>query len=164
MNSFVAALKSFYDGELIGEAVYSGLLEAAQTPDERLKWSTLLQLETETKAWLRAPMIAAGVSIVESSDKRQYGTNLAEQFKPASWSQKMEGLRDSINNEFVPQYQVFADAARSRGQAAEEAICVFMVDHEKAQVEFARRELAGASMEYSLEPIVQFLKYPLKPK
>ncbi len=164
MNSFKAALQAFYDGEIIGEAAYSVLLEMAQTADERFKWATLLQLETETKAWLRPAMMAAGVSLVEPLATRQQGVDLAEQFRPASWREKMQGLHDAISNAFVPQYQVFADAALSRGRADEEAICVFMVDHEKAQVEFARRELKGASLDHSLAPIVQFLKYPLTPR
>jgi len=37
-----------------------------------------------------------------------------------------------------------------------------MVEHEKALVEFARRELAGASREQSLELILNSLKYPIK--
>ena len=161
MGSFEDALHAFYDGEVAGEAVYSALLGSAQTADERLKWGTLLQLETETKAWLRAPMVAAGVSIEEPSDKRQEGLGAAERLKSASWLRKMQALHDAIGNEFVPLYQGFADAARSRGAADEEAVCVYMVEHEKAQGEFARRELAGASLDHALEPIVRLLKYPL---
>ena len=31
-----------------------------------------------------------------------------------------------------------------------------------APVEFARRELAGAGLDHSLEPVVKFLKYPIQ--
>jgi len=74
----------------------------------------------------------------------------------------MQLLHDGISRQFVPLYQGFADAAKSRGAPDEEAVCVYMVEHEKAQVEFARRELTGASADQSLEPIVKFLRYPLK--
>jgi len=37
-----------------------------------------------------------------------------------------------------------------------------MVEHELALVEFARRELAGASPAESLAPVVKFLKYPIR--
>src|SRR5262249_46623852 len=71
---------------------------------------------------------------------------------------------DLIGEQAVPPYQAFADAAKARGAADEEAVCVYMVEHEKAQVEFARRELAGAGADEALEPIVRFLRYPLKPR
>jgi len=78
------------------------------------------------------------------------------------WTQRMQALHDGISGRFVPLYQGFADAAKARGAPDEEAVCVYMVEHEKAQVEFARRELAGASIDQSLEPIARFLKHPLK--
>ena len=53
MSSFEAALIEFYNGELLGETVYSALYAAAKEKDEKRKWATLMQLETETKAWLR---------------------------------------------------------------------------------------------------------------
>src|SRR6202050_675361 len=65
MSSYAEALLEFYNGEVGGEALYSTLLGSARNQEEILKWSTLLQLETETKAWLRAPMVAHGVSIEE---------------------------------------------------------------------------------------------------
>ena len=52
--------------------------------------------------------------------------------------------------------------AITRGEAEQEAVCLYMVEHEKALVEFARRELAGASPEQSLELILNSLKYPIK--
>lgn len=162
MNSFSEALQAFYQGEVLGEAVYSALVASAQAADERLKWGTLLQLETETKAWLRAPMLAHGVSLEERVEDRQAGHGLAEGIKALPWAQQMRGLHDALLNEVVPRYQGFADAARARGSADEESICVYMVEHEKAQVEFARRELEGAKPDQSLAPIVRFLKYPLE--
>ena len=67
-----------------------------------------------------------------------------------------------IVTDFVPRYQSHADAAKARGRADEEAVCLYMVEHEKSQVEFARRELAGASLGQSLAPLVRFLKYPIQ--
>jgi hypothetical protein len=162
MSSYTEALQDFYSGEVLGEAVYSALLGSARNDDERLKWGTLLQLETETKAWLRAPMVAHGVSIEEQPADRGKGIALAEQVKPLSWSEQMQGLHHAIATEFVPRYQSHADAAKARGRADEEGVCLYMVEHEKSQVEFARRELAGASMDQSLEPLVRFLRYPIK--
>jgi hypothetical protein len=138
-------------------------LGSARNDDERLKLGTLLQLETETKAWLRAPMVAHGVSLEEQSAAREEGIALlAEQVKPTSWSELMQALHHVIVTEYVPRYQSHADAAKARGRADDEALCLDMVEHEKSQVEFARRELAGASLGQSLEPLVRFLKYPIQ--
>jgi len=38
-----------------------------------------------------------------------------------------------------------------------------MVEHEQAQLEFARRELEGAGTTESLEPVAKYLKYPIAP-
>lgn len=54
MSSYAEALSEFYNGEVYGETLFSALVGSARNADERLKWSMLLQLETETKAWLRA--------------------------------------------------------------------------------------------------------------
>lgn len=162
MSSYAEALQEFYSGEVLGETIYSALLGSARNDDERLKWATLLQLETETKAWLRAPMIAHGVSIEEQRADHDKGLALAEQFKPAPWADQMQGLHDAIVNDFLPRYQSYAGAARARGKADEEAVCLFMVEHEKAQVEFARRQLAGAGLDQSLEPVAKLLKYPVR--
>jgi len=161
MESFEEVIREFYDGEVGGEVVYSTLLSSARTDDERFKLSTLLQLETETKAWLRAPMVARGLSIEERTAVREKSAAPMESFKPLSWMQKMQGMRDFLAGSVVPRYQSHLDAARIRGNADEVAICLHMVEHEEAQLEFSRRELAGASSKESLAPVVKHLKYPL---
>ncbi len=162
MSSYAEALQDFYTGEVLGEGIYSAMVGFARDDEERFKWSVLLQLETETKARLRAPMIGCGMSIEEPAAERSKATALAEQIKSLPWRDLMQTLHDIIANEFVPRYQSHADAARARGDAREEAVCQFMVEHEKAQVEFARRELAGARADEALQPVVRFLKYPLR--
>ena len=162
MSSYAEALLDFYRGEVLGEAVYSALLESAKNNDERLKLGTLLQLETETKAWLRAPMVAHGASLEEPPAARAEGAEIAGQVKSLSWSELMEALRHALVTEFIPRYQSHAYAAKARTRDDEEAVCLYMVEHEKSQVEFAQRELAGSGMAHSLEPLVRFLKYPIE--
>ncbi len=161
MATHAEALLDFYSGEVLGEAVYSALVAAGRTDDERLKWGTLLQLETETKAWLRAAMVAHGVSIAEQTADREKGIAIGEQFKALPWMAQMQGLHDAITSEFLPRYRSHADAARARSAAAEEAVCRYMVEHEQAQVDFTKRELAGEGSR-SLEPVVKHLKYPIQ--
>ncbi|MFI5316287.1 MAG: hypothetical protein ACHQ6T_11345 [Myxococcota bacterium] len=162
MGSYAEALLDFYRGEVLGEAVYSGMFAAARSEAERLKWATLLQLETETKAWLRAPMLASGASIAEPAADRAQGAAVAEQLKSLPWEVQVKGLRDAIPGDYIPRYQAYAAAARARGARDEESVCLYMVEHERAQHEFALRELAGASAERSLEPVVKLLRYPLE--
>jgi hypothetical protein len=121
----------------------------------------LLQLETETKAWLRAPMNAHGLGIGEHMADREKATAAIAPLGPLSWAEKMQAIQNFVGDRIVPQHQAFADAAAERGEKDEEAICLYMVEHEKAQAEFARRELAGESTASSLQPVVKFVRYPL---
>ncbi len=88
------------------------------------------------------------------------GLAIGEQFKALPWMAQMQALHDAITSEFLPRYRSHADAARARSAAAEEAVCRYMVEHEQAQLDFTKRELAGEGSR-SLEPVVKFLKYPI---
>ncbi len=61
---FHDGLVEFYRGEVIGEAIYSALIEATNDSVERLKLAHLLQLETETKAWLRPHLIRSCLGVL----------------------------------------------------------------------------------------------------
>ena len=78
--------------ECNGETLFSALAGLARNADERLKWSVLLQLETETKAWLRAPMVAHGVSIEERTEDRDKGLARARERASLPWSQAMQSM------------------------------------------------------------------------
>ena len=159
--SYAEGLMEFYAGEVAGEAIYSALLEAARDPQEQLKLSCLLQLETETKAWLRPHMLAAGLNVAEPAAMREPAVAFVALLTPLGWREKVQAI-DDLLPQFVGLYQRYADAARARGEAEEAAVCDFMVEHEKAQAEFARRELAGDPPEQSLEPLTSHSRYPLR--
>lgn len=158
--AYSEGLRVFYDGEVLGEAIYSALLSMTEEPLERLKFAHLLQLETETKAWLRPYLLAAGESVVESPTIRAQGLDIA-QAQPAAWNDKMTALVAVIEADFAALYCRYGDAARSRGSMQEAAVCDFMVEHELAQVEFARRELAGKPLAQVLEPLRKHSKHLL---
>ena len=157
--SHAEALKRFYEGEVLGETIYSALYEAANDPLERRKWATLLQLETETKAWLRPHLVAHGVGVEEHGVDRQRVLDLVVPALGQTWLEQMQVLADGIETQAIPPYQAFAEEAKSRGDSDQESVCRYMVDHEKAQVEFARRELAGDPD--ALASVTRFLKYPI---
>jgi len=46
-------IRRLYESEVNGEAIYSTLLKAAKAERDRYYFATLLQLESETKAWLQ---------------------------------------------------------------------------------------------------------------
>jgi hypothetical protein len=154
------ALQAYYDGEIQGEAVYAALLEGAVGAEERLKLATLLQLETETRAWLRPAMLAYGVDMKDHSVSRQSGVEFAEQLASLAWPQKMQALKDAIESQLLPGFQAFVEAAEASGDIQALMVCRYMFEHEKAQAEFAERELMGD--ETALEPITRFLRYPLR--
>lgn len=156
--TFQEVLKEFYTGEVLGETIYSALFEAATEPDEKRKWATLLQLETETKAWLRPALVAHGVGVEEHAADRQTAVAMAGQLLPLAWPEKMQALKDVIEAQLLPAFQGYADAAATRGDAEAEAVCLYMVEHERAQAEFASRELTGNGTS-SLQPIRGLLKY-----
>jgi hypothetical protein len=159
MTTFRVVLKEFYNNEVLGETIYSALFEAATEQQEKRKWATLLQLETETKAWLRSALVARGVGVEEHGADRQMAIAMAAQLFPLGWSEKMQALKD-LGGQLLPTYQGYADTAAMRGEADAEAVCRYMVEHELAQAEFASRELAGDEAS-SLDPISKFLKYPI---
>ena len=161
MTDFSETLREFYDGEVLGEALYSILFETARSERERQVWGVLLQLETETKAWLRAPMAAAGVGLAESAEARERAARYAKGIAPLEWGAQMQTLHDVIADQVAPRFRDFADAARDRGAPDEEAICRHMVEHEEVQVELARRELAGEPLDQVLAPVAAHLRYPI---
>lgn len=159
--SYAEGLMEFYAGEVAGEAIYSALLDVALDPQEQLKLSCLMQLETETKAWLRPHMLAAGLSVAEPASMREPGAAFVALLAPLGWREKMQAIDDLVP-QYVGLYQRYADAAQARGRVEEASVCDFMVEHEKAQAEFTRRELADEPLQRSLEPITRHSRYPLR--
>src|SRR5439155_2522476 len=122
--SFKNGLTEFYRGEVIGEAIISALIGATSDPIERLKLAHLLQLETETKAWLRPHMIRAGLSIAEPPEFRETAQQVAAGLAPLEWLDKIKAIAGFIPD-LVKQYSAYAQTARTRGDAEQAAVCDF---------------------------------------
>jgi hypothetical protein len=159
MVTYAETVAEFYNGEVLGETVYSALLSTCQNDEQRLKLATLLQLETETKAWLRPHALKAGVSIEERAADREEGARLAGQLKALPWATLWRVLHDALSKQVLPRFRILEEEARARGEAHEEALCRYMIEHEESQIEFARREIEGADVTTCLEPVVRHLKY-----
>ena len=59
-DEFKACIVTYYQTEVLGEALFESLITKFQEPDHRYKIGSLLQLETETKARLRPTLLELG--------------------------------------------------------------------------------------------------------
>jgi hypothetical protein len=151
-----ATLAEFYQGEILGEAMFDTMLQSATTASERYKIGLMLQLETETKARLRPVLAAQGVSLQEDPGMRPEGERFARELASATWNQKMRTLADSIGQTWLPRYRELTAALPQHLRAVGQS----MVEHEQALMEMARREAQGDS-ERSHEPVHELLAHPL---
>jgi hypothetical protein len=152
----LAALQEFYQGEILGEAMFDSMLRSAGNATERYKLALMLQLETETKARLRPFLVAEGLPLQEDPRMRPEGEQFARDLEGATWNEKMQALADSIGQTWLPRYRQLTDAMPPALRAVGES----MVTHERALLEMARRELAGQSAR-SDEPVLDLLVNPL---
>jgi hypothetical protein len=105
-------------------------------------------------------MIRTGLSVAEPLEWRDSAQSFVTGLTALEWSGKMKALAELVPVS-AKQYGVYAEAARSRGDTAQAIVCNFMVEHELAQEEFARMELAGVEPATSLEPLMRQSRYPL---
>jgi hypothetical protein len=152
----LAALQEFYQGEILGEAMFDAMLRSARDHDERYKLGLMLQLETETKARLRPVLAAQGLPLQEDPRMRPDGERFGRALDGADWNAKMRALAESIGQTWLPRYReltaILPPPLRPIGQS--------MVEHEQALLEMAQRELGG-QLQPSDEPVRNLLAHPL---
>jgi hypothetical protein len=152
----LAALQEFYQGEILGEAMFDAMLKSASNESERYKLALMLQLETETKARLRPHLAAHGLPLQEDPQMRPSGEQFARELQTVTWNEKMGSLAQSLSQTWLPRYRELTAALPPSLRAIGES----MVAHEQALLEMARREVAGES-ERSDEPVRDLLTHPL---
>jgi hypothetical protein len=160
MASYDESLTIYYNGEVVGVLFASALLDAAADDGQRLRWSTLLQLETETRARLEPLLVARGLSVAETDAARAAAERLASSMKGLGWREAMELEARLVGEGAMPLYEGLAADARARGDPREIAVCEHMVEHEMAQWEWVRRELDGADAADCVAPMVALLGLP----
>ncbi len=136
-EAYLDAVMSVYQGEVLGESMFSGLLAKA-APEHQRYFAAMLQMETEAKAMLRPLLMRHGMSIVESEASRQEGYGHAARLGALPWPEFLRVFTDEILV-YVDRYQGFADQAPPEDRAAMQA----MVEHEMSFVRFAAAELGG---------------------
>ncbi len=144
-------LDQVYESEVIGEVVSSVAARLTRSSERREKWLRLHDLETQTKDRLIEFLEANQQHANLSSFVRVKGWFYGLLVGLLPWSVSMKSLEGAT----APLLEVFQ---RLEGNAAESSKGFFsyVVAHERAIAEFARRERAGQS-EKSIEPIVDLL-------
>jgi hypothetical protein len=141
-------------GEMLGEAMTSALAEAAETPDQRYKWASLLQLESETKVRLRAFAAGIGASVLEDEERRRQGIERAEAMAGMSWAEAMASFRDLV----APAVGWYRKL-EAMGPDADKPMLRAALAHEVALLDFLDAELRGEPD--AIAPVVALLDHPL---
>jgi hypothetical protein len=138
-DAYLAGVAELYDGEIIGEGLFSTLL--GQCPAEkRHGMGLLLQLESEAKVKLRPMLLRLGLPIAESEAMRKAGVEFAGKLREMDWADGMRMVAE-LSRPYLERYKVLAEAA----EPADREMTGFMVAHEQAVVDFAELEAAGDS-------------------
>lgn len=154
-REYLEGVMDVYQGEVYGEALFSGLAAASLAADRRRKFEQLLQLESEAKVRLRPFLARLGLSVVEDEQSRAAGRELATELAAQPWEQLLRSFRADIDR-FIERYRRLADGAPPEDQEP----LRFMVRHEEALRGFLDQELAGQP-ESSLRGILPLLAHPL---
>ena len=154
---YLRGVMAVYQGEVLGEGLFSRLAALATTDDRRRKFSHLLQLESEAKVRLRPLLARLGLSIVEDETQRSAGLQLAERLAEQPWDALLATFLADIDG-YIREYQAIADAAPPEDREP----LRFMVRHEQALRGFIEQEMAGQP-DASLRGILPLLSYPLPP-
>jgi hypothetical protein len=158
LEPHVAALQEFYQGEILGEAMFDAMLPDLEDGQQRYKVGLLLQLESETKVRLRPAVAAAGLPLQEDPRMRPDGEKFARDLRSASWAGKMQALHDAVAGHYVPHYRKLAALMPPELREVGDS----MVEHEEALAEMAWRELNGQGHR-SDEPLLRLLSFGLSP-
>lgn len=150
-----ACTMELFQGEVLGEVFFDGLLSYFRGPVEQYKIATLLQLETETKARLRPFMISIGMDLSEDEVWRQRAIDLLATFEGKSWRFFVESLNEILQG-FVTRYKEIASTVPDDLSEIHHS----MVIHETALLTFTELELSG-DVERSLDDVIALLKFPL---
>lgn len=154
-SAFKRGLAELYQGEVFGESLFDRMLPYFKEPDRHYKISTMLQLETETKARLRPAMMLLGLDLSEQQESRQMGLDMATGMKGLSWEETMVKMRDAVKPA-IERYREIASCSPPEHRELAES----MVVHEQSIYDFAELELSGDS-ERSIDAIVAQLHHKL---
>ena len=136
----LATLHEWYRGEVGGEALFLALDVAATDRNQAAKWRTLAALECATKQLLASAIMQLDGQLPASQPDPDLAPDRVAALAGQSWPELMHWLE-----------RIAADAlevmTREAGTLPAELATTgaWVLDHERALIDFARRELAGAT-------------------
>ncbi len=158
LAEFKEAVRELYQGEVIGEVFFDGLLKRFDSPDQRYKLATLYQLETETKARMRPIALELDLDIAELDGYRKLGHDFVESCNGMDWKGVMTYLGPLVQT-YVDKFKGYVEIAPPEYKEVADS----MVVHEAAILAFANLEASGDT-EHSLDDVINQLKFPMKPR
>jgi hypothetical protein len=151
---YPACLRDLIESEIFGEAVSLALLEVAKNERDRYHFSTLLQLETETKARLRPLLYKYNVPLTEVAPLEQVN-EVVQGYLAGSWDDFAAANKEVVQN-FLERFRQIAEA----GPAEDREILQSMIRHEAAILRWFDMESRGET-DGSLNAIIEELQYPI---
>ena len=148
---YQADLDRTYESEVFGEVLFSAAARLTRSADRREKWRRLQDLETQTKERLLAFLDAQGQRASLPAFVRAKGRLLGTLLALLPWPIAMKLLEDGT----APFLAAFERLERHAVETTR-GFFSYVVAHERAIAEFARRERTGRP-EKSIEPVTQLL-------
>jgi len=125
-----------YEGEVLGEALFSRLAEREDDPERRRQLQVLTVLERSTKE-LATPVLARRGLTCDVESVRAAAFEMAHAVVALPWAQFLGSFQPVIS-EYLARYRRLVDLA---DDGAERAIAEAYVQHELALETFLRRAL-----------------------
>ncbi len=153
-TAYPQCVGELYRSEVLGEAVFVALLKCAKTDEQKYKFGTLLQLETETKARLRPLLAKYGLGFDEQ-DVSAPAASAAADFEAGGWTSFVEGTLNVVHY-FVGRFEQI----ELLGPPEDRETLHSMAVHERAIQDFLVAERDGKA-KGSLQNVIAILQYPL---
>jgi hypothetical protein len=135
---YQADLNRLYESEVFGELLFATAARLSGAGTHRDSWLLLRDLETQTKDRLLAFLSTSGQQARLPTLVRAKGVLVGTLLGVLPWSLAMKLLEDGT----APFLAVFERLERNAPESAR-AFFAYVVAHERAIAEFARRERAG---------------------
>ncbi|MBY0559505.1 hypothetical protein [Hyphomicrobium sp.] len=145
-DDFIRKVERAYQGEVYGEALYSGIADVMDDPARAEKWRVLTELEVVTKARMRDLVAKLGGDPRESEAFRQKGADHVHKYASMPWTDFMT----VFSRELDPIIERYA-ALEERCAPEDVETLRFLTEHEVVTKTFCDLELAGRS-DISIEP------------
>ncbi len=151
-KQYIRELRRAFQAEVFGEAGYAVLSRLKIRPGQRAKFAALRELEARLKTRLGDTLAKAGFETRESWLAKLLGGGAALAAAPLPWQLEARLLR-MLLEVTVPAFERFERKFGARDPELARSLSA----HERAQLEFFRREIAGDAA-HALDPVRDLLE------